>query len=272
MKEINFNRMNINDFNKNEIEDYKVVIDGVDFYFKLHIKDGNDKLVIFSNGAIQPDKKKPPIFMRSKWYEEIEANCLYIDDRTIHENDLKIGWGIGTAHRHYIEDYHKIAVKVSSILNITSNNTTYYGSSAGGFMSILLATLNKGSQCIVNNPQIYVYNYNRIPVKKIFENVFPGRSKESIIKEYRERLAVPTFILNHNNTPRIYYYQNLSCKSDVQKHLAPFKKAIVNRKLAKKKISFTHYYDDFRGHNPIPKNSSIQIINMHINNNNLSFN
>ncbi|UIU22298.1 hypothetical protein [Mammaliicoccus sciuri] len=58
----------------------KIMKDELDIYIKLNLKEDNHKLVVFSNGAIDPSKSKPPVFMRSKWHEDFNANCLYIDD------------------------------------------------------------------------------------------------------------------------------------------------------------------------------------------------
>lgn len=272
MKEIKFEDLSLEKLNHDMMDDYKIIYKGTDFYIRLHLKPGNEDLVVFSNGAIQPEKKASPLFMRSKYHEDIEANCLYIDDRTIHENGLKIGWGIGTIDRHFIYDYHDIVIKISEILNINSSNTSYYGSSAGGFMSILLASLNKGSQAIVNNPQIFVFNYEKISVQQVYKNIFPNLTEKDILRNYRERFSVPVFLENNKHTPKIYYYQNISCKSDVTNHMLPFRKSIFSRKLYKNRITFTQYYDDKRGHNPIPMKNTTKIINYHVNNSDLKFN
>lgn len=272
MLEINFDELTIDKLNTETMEDYKIILDDIDFYFRIHLKPDNNKMVIFSNGAIQPEKKAPPLFMRSKYHEEIDANCIYIDDRTIHNNGLKIGWGIGTEDRHFIYDYHKIVMKIITLLNIDSNKCSYYGSSAGGFMSILLSSLNKGSQAIVNNPQIFVFNYVKFSVQQVYKNIFPNLNEKEILQNYRERFSVPVFIKNNKYTPRIHYYQNISCKSDITNQMLPFRKSIFARKLFKNRISFTQYYDDKRGHNPIPMTNTVKIINYHINNSDLRFN
>src|SRR5699024_11428251 len=87
---------NIDDINKeflisNNKKTLKIIIDNLDFYFQFHYKKESNNLMVFSNGAIDTNIRKPPVFMRSSWSDDINANCLFIDDRTIHNSDLKIG-------------------------------------------------------------------------------------------------------------------------------------------------------------------------------------
>src|SRR5699024_9425029 len=118
----------------------------LDFYFKYYHKHHNSKLLVFSNGAYDPKISKPPVFMRSKWHEDFDANCLFIDDRTVHGNRLRIGWGVGSKERHYLVDYVEVVKKISEIISVEANNIIYFGSSAGGFMSMAMATMHKGTK------------------------------------------------------------------------------------------------------------------------------
>jgi predicted rRNA methylase YqxC with S4 and FtsJ domains len=46
-----------------------------------------------------------------------------------------------------------------SQLKIPEYNVLFYGSSAGGFMSLMLAGMFDNSIAVVNNPQTVVHNY-----------------------------------------------------------------------------------------------------------------
>src|SRR5699024_10831615 len=82
-------------------EAFQVEYIGLNFFFKSFLKEGNDKLIFLSNGAVDRTKKEPPVYMRSSWADDIKANCVFIDDRTIHGTILRIGWGVGVQDRHY---------------------------------------------------------------------------------------------------------------------------------------------------------------------------
>src|SRR5699024_6570366 len=123
----------------------------LNYHFLVLMNKGSDKLLAFSNGAINPAKKKPPVFMRRKWKDDFTYSMVFMDDPTIHKNGLKLGWGQGTVEEFALEIYSEIIKKIASSNDIESNKVHYYGSSAGGFMSLILASMHKGSKAIVNN-------------------------------------------------------------------------------------------------------------------------
>lgn len=76
-----------------------------DFYFKINIKEDTNFLVVHTNGAIDYSKRTPPVYQRSSWAKNINANCIFIDDRTLHKTEDKLfntAWLMGTKDRHYI--------------------------------------------------------------------------------------------------------------------------------------------------------------------------
>src|SRR5699024_9052303 len=82
--------------------------DGIIVYFNLKIKTNSKNLIVFSNGALNLSKSKPPVFSRSSWANDFNASCIYIDYATIHNTNMTVGWGIGTQDRYYLEDYVEI--------------------------------------------------------------------------------------------------------------------------------------------------------------------
>ncbi|TDM50802.1 alpha/beta hydrolase [Macrococcoides goetzii] len=238
----------------------KVIKDGIDFYFKLALKDEFKPIVIFSNGAYNSSRVTPPIFMRNSWHKEYEFSAIFIDDRTCHDKSLRIGWGVGYKERHYLIDYYEVISKICEIIGKHSEEVYYYGSSAGGFMSIYLATLHKGSTAIVNNPQTYVTKYNKIAVDRLFRAAFPDMSDETIKKKYANRFSLVSAMKRFDNTPRIYYIQNARCKGDMEKHCNPFMMALIKYKIPSQKIQFIFYNNDKMGHDPISKEDTIRMI------------
>lgn len=78
----------------------EISLDGESFFFLVNIVEGSDKLIALSGGALDQSKKLPPVYMRSKWKDDIKYNSICIDDKTIHGKNLKIGWGVGNKDRH----------------------------------------------------------------------------------------------------------------------------------------------------------------------------
>ncbi len=261
MKTIEFKNLTKEYIMDNQPGEFKIIKNNVDFYINIVLKENNDKLVVFSNGAVNRSKKEPPIFMRSSWHEEINANCIFIDDRTLHGNNLSLGWGIGNEKRYFLHDYSQIIIRISVLLNLNVNNIMYYGSSAGGFMSINLATMHRGTTALVNNPQVIVNNYLPSHVNRLYRELFPDMTPKEILRKYTRRFSVIPLMRLKEYVPRIFYFQNRLCEQDMQNHFNVFLKKLDFYKLDSSKIEFILYNNVNSGHNPLPKNKTVYHIN-----------
>lgn len=261
MKEFKLEDLKLEDLTDNEGQVLKIVQREVDFYYKVHLKNDNKKLIVFSNGAFDPKRSTPPVFMRSKWFEEFEANCIFIDDRTVHGNNLRIGWGVGTTDRHYLKSYISFVKKISSLLEIVNKDIMYFGSSAGGFMSMAMASMHKGTYAVVNNPQTYVNRYLRQYVTALYKKSFPGLSEKEILKKYSNRLSLTNIFAKNKNVPKVYYLQNRLCLTDMENHLLPFLKNMDKYNLNSKNINIVLYNNKVAGHNPATKKRTIAYVN-----------
>ncbi|WP_323703489.1 glycosyl transferase [Mammaliicoccus sp. Dog046] len=261
METLNYENINKKTIWKYNHEVVKIIKDDLDIYIKLNLKPDNDKLVVCSNGAVNLSKSKPPVFMRSKWHEEFNANCIYIDDRTIHHKNLRLGWGVGTKERHFLKDYSEIIQSIANQLSIESNNTVYLGSSAGGYMSMYLATLHKGTTAIVNNPQCYVDRYDKINVEKLYNKIFPEYTRDEIKKKFAVRLSITSLFRIQKHVPKIYYIQNRLCHNDMDRHYNPFCSFLDKYNINSSNITFILYNNKEGGHNPISKEATISITN-----------
>lgn len=231
------------------------------FFVLVNIVDKSNELIVLSGGAIDRTKKSPPVFMRSKWKEEIKQNSVFIDDKTIHGTNLKIGWGIGNKERHFLIDYSKIVKKISEVLKIDNKNIMYYGSSMGGFMSILMSTMHKDTFAVVNNPQTNVFKYKNPSVDSLCQELFPGLEKKDIFNTFPERLSVIEAFKLYKYIPKIFYFQNDKSKFDMDNHVRPFMKSLEEFLPENNQISFNFYSDPVKGHNPMVKSKTLDIIN-----------
>ncbi|MFC3900402.1 hypothetical protein [Aliicoccus persicus] len=259
MKKILFEDLSVEFFYSLEYDEtFQIIYNELNFYFKSFLKEDNDNLIFFSNGAVDRKKKTPPVFMRSSWSEDIKANCIFIDDRTIHDTILRIGWGVGVKSRHYLNDYSMIAKKITTILNIKEQNVFYCGSSAGGFMSMLLASMHKDTTAIVNNPQTAVLEFNKSHVKELCETIFPNMSKEEILIEYAARLNVVDAFDQSDYLPSLYYLQNRKCDRDMETQYKPFIQGLKRKNVSESKFTYILYNDYEKGHEPLLKNDFIK--------------
>lgn len=266
---INFEDLNEYEFPQDELFEFCINKNLETFYFKLKYNKNNTNLLILSNGAINKKKRKPPVYMRSNWADDFEANCLFIDDKTVHDISINIGWGFGRENRFYIEDYSEIVIELCKKFNFKSEAVFYYGSSAGGFMSTMLAILHKGSTAIVNNPQMFVFQYDERAVNSFYSKVLPNFKKTDIKRKYLYRLSTISLMRIKKNIPRLFYIQNRAATDDMDKQVTRFQTKIKNYELDNSKIQYLFYYDEELGHSPLGKTESVNLVNRIMNHKNL---
>ncbi|WP_026858335.1 alpha/beta hydrolase [Jeotgalicoccus psychrophilus] len=242
----------------------RVITESNEFYFKIFLKKESFELLVHSNGAINRNIKEPPVFHRSSWYDELNSNCIFIDDKTIHNTEYKAGWGIGTEKEHYIEKYSEIIKLFQQSLGIKSKNVYYWGSSAGGFMSLMLATRHIESTAIVENPQTDLRRHNKTKLRNLILNGFVEADVEKITEEHSYRFSVCDSILKYKYIPNIVYIQNTSFKPDVKKQLLPFIDDLKRNNISTEKLKIINYKDDYRGHLPLPKEDYLNMLNLAI--------
>lgn len=241
-------------------EPFQIIYNELNYFFKSFLKEGNDKILFLSNGAVDRTKKTPPVFMRSTWADDINANCICIDDRTIHDTDLRIGWGVGVQDRHYLKDYSEITKKITTILKIKNDKVYYFGSSAGGFMSMILATMHVESTAIVNNPQTAVLEFNKTHVDELCDTIFPGMKKKEILDKFSTRLNIVDAFKASEYLPNLFYLQNRKCDRDMETQYNPFIRGLRRNKIDETKFTYILYNDYERGHNPLVKDELINEI------------
>lgn len=256
---------NLNDIDKltfeEGIDNYLIYrTENFEYNLLVYYKQQYDNLVVLSNGAVNYEKKAPPIFMRSKWARDIEGSLIYLDDATIHGTNLNLGWGQGNANEFVLRVYSEIIKKVSCRLEIPSNKTCYYGSSAGGFMSILMSTMHTGSFSIVNNPQTDVKNYHEGHSKPLLELSYG--SIENAYENFGERVNLICAFQYYNYVPKIYYIQNQFSHHDLKFHVNPFIKSMKEKQLDIEKVIFLNYFDKEKGHTPLDKNPAVRSLNL----------
>lgn len=262
---LTFNELNEVDFSKQIDEEFCITLDEQKYFFFIKFNPKFNNLICFSNGAINPAKKEPPVYQRFSWRSNFKASCIFIDDPTMHGNGLKIGWGQGTKNSFALENISKIINVFMKKMSYTVDNTVFYGSSAGGYMSMYLATLIKGTRAIVNNPQCYVFKYHAINVNQMINAIYPEMSRKEIQNKFGHRISITKAFSLYKHTPEILYMQNKACTTDMRDHVKPFMDTINKYDgINEKNITFYLYNNVKEGHSPLPKEKTIQMIHNYI--------
>lgn len=232
--------------------------DNVPFEFLINDTESSDKAVIFGSGAYDPKKMNPPIFNRFSWKDRFDCTTIWYNDPTLYLGKINLGWGYGSKDHFYLDTIAKITKAILNKCSIKTNKTLFFGSSGGGFTSIALATMLKGSKAFVNNPQTIIENYYETHVANLNEVVYGSRT----IKLNQIRSNLVKLFENNNHVPEIYYAQNLAWKHDMNNHLLPFINGLneLNPELIKDKIDIHLYSNKEQGHRPMDNYETLKII------------
>ena len=264
---INFDELEKLELGLNELYELEVHYNSIKYYMKINIKEHSDKVVIFSNGAIDPKKSTPPIYMRSSWDDDINASTIFLDDPTLLNTDMRLGWGQGSYGDFALESISIILKKILYIYKFRANDTYFYGSSAGGFMSMYLAILIPGTKAIVNNPQTDVLSYVAPYVKRMLRYSYGINEIDDVPKELNYRFNIAEAFKYYKIDPSgIYYLQNYCCEDDMHFHLNPFIKQMNLNNISMSNVLILNYFHNKLGHNPLPKDLTINYINQIIDN------
>ena len=123
-------------------------------------------------------------------------------DPTLYVADLAIGWGIGKNDNYYLENSSLILKTIIGKMNINIEDTVIYGTSAGGYLSIIMGIYLKGSRVVADNAQLDVTNWAFVDavnnvVEFCFDNV-------SMALKYPKRFNVADAFVKNNYVPKIY--------------------------------------------------------------------
>ncbi|WP_117149367.1 alpha/beta hydrolase [Paraliobacillus zengyii] len=236
---------------------------GVNFEFLMRIKSDSDKAIIFGSGAYDATSDlNPPIFQRHKWMKHFDETLIYFNDPTLYLGKINIGWGFGSATSYYLEEIAEILSILLEKIKIDRKKVLLYGSSAGGFMALMLGGILKGAHVLVNNPQTIVWNYYDRHVNSMFNVTMPALNRDEIIETYKHRLNVYEFYKKNEYVPDIKYIQNSASERDIVAHLNPFILSLnkLDQTFFEQNIDIMLYADEELGHTPLRVDDTVYYI------------
>jgi glycosyltransferase involved in cell wall biosynthesis len=232
----------------------------VKYEYLINRKKDSNKLIVFNNGAIVGGNIKSPIFQRHSWIPLLKTSSVFCMDPTMYVNDLAVGWGIGKNEDYYLEYSSLILKIIIQKMNIKLENTVIYGTSAGGFLSIIMGTYLKGTKVLADNTQLDISNWAYIDaVDSVLEYCF---NNIGTALKYPERFNVVDAFIKHRYVPKIYLHINLCSKVDNSMQLVPFLEKIENmRNIAEyNDIEIILHYEENKGHDGLNQDETLKII------------
>lgn len=272
IKEIKYEDLYKIKFSQSESIILTVYKDNVKYEFLIKVNSLSDKVLVMGSGAYDYEKYELPVFQRFTWINDFDCNVIYYNDPTLYLGNITIGWGYGSSKKYYLGEIARILTDITNIICIKNENIIFYGSSCGGFMSIVLSTLIKGSTAIVNNPQTDISKYYIVPVSRLFKSIYKNYDIKNIVENNLYRISVLETMRIESYIPKIIYLQNIACRFDMMNHLTPFIEGLqlLESICFKNNININLYYDNKQGHNPLSKKDTKNIINLVLENNDYS--
>ena len=255
------------DFPLDEVFGIETLVDGIKYEFIAKFSSSSDGLICFGSGAadkVGPNAIEPPIFHRFSWHKSFDESVLFYNDPTRYLGDLKVGWCIGDRNIWYLEVITDIIGFISENLSINSKHILFYGSSAGGFNSIQLGTLIRGSLVLINNSQLILPNYVNHIFEKVLKTCFGDMNRENIFNNYGYRLNVLELFEKMKYIPPIIYHVNMLSKMDITRQCIPFIEGLKNLNFSNEiemvEINFHASHSGNNNHNPLNKETTIKLI------------
>ncbi|MDT6938561.1 hypothetical protein RI570_00095 [Brucella pseudogrignonensis] len=192
-------------------------------YLFAHIKDKKLPLTIFGQGYLDRSEVELPRFQRMNWSEKIKENVVVINDPTLFIADLPLGWCIGTPEYYPLPRIVEAIRLMAEQLEIGPKNLLFYGSSAGGFTSLMMASYFSGASVLINNPQTDVLKFKRGGTNALLKSAFNGIGLSEAHEQFGARFSVIERLKQPDaSLPRIYYWQNLCDEDHCRDQMNPF--------------------------------------------------
>jgi len=201
-------------------------INNVKYEFLVHLKKDSERLIFCGSGALNANRtydRTRPHFNRWSWSSRFSESIIYYNDPTLYiHDDIQGGYGVGTKEDYYLEKIAKIAEIIAKTLNFENKDLLFYGSSAGGFTSLMLSILVKNSFSICDIPQFYINELWSMYWPKFKEHIFKDMSEIEILENYGYRLNVIEMMKKEKYVPNAIILLDCTVERDFDKQYLHF--------------------------------------------------
>ena len=212
-----------------EAVEYCIEHRGVNFELYAKLKADSDVLVVFGQSAVTKGANNTPVFHRWSWADDLPYSVLVLNDPTLYlDPQILGGWFQGTADHYYMETMAQIVGQFARQLSIPNPRILWFGSSAGGFSSMMMALTLRGSHALVQIPQVDMSRYSiQSSVDDLCTYCYGGLPIEDVMAQYGARMSVIEAFRAARYVPNIWYLQNTQDQNHLLRHYATFVEGIA---------------------------------------------
>lgn len=201
----------------------------------LYYPSSERRLFVMLPSAVVREKVTLPAFNRWTWASKrfFPGEVICVADPTIAQHDeLNLGWCIGDLRHCATADLARFIVEFAAAKGIENRDIVTWGSSAGGFGALALASTIEGSTAVSINAQTDLLAYEiRRQVALVRHVCFDDRSVEEIRRDFGDRVDM-TKRWSTNRTSRAFVIQNDVDMHHYSMHFKPFWQGLGGRAYA----------------------------------------
>ncbi|WP_427028349.1 hypothetical protein [Halomonas sp. H2] len=232
--------------------------DGVLFPFEYKLSEESDGIVFFLPGAFDR-KNSMPKFQRSSYFSSLNCNCISFFDPTLFLTDddkFTRAWFVGDDKNWYVNHIAHIVSSIVVSKEIRNSKILFFGSSAGGIPSIHLASRFSDSHAYCCNIQTNILAHYPAYLSRLVKVCFGEKAELSEVKrKYTERLDVTGLDARFS----LHIVQNKNDVFHYKNHFLPYMDSL--KRSSSVAYEYCVYDDQSNGHNPLPKDKEIDVIN-----------
>ena len=189
---------------------------------KLLSESGAKVLVVLFHGAVDKDRRTPPVY-QSCPPVPFPCHQLSISDPSIErEGTQSVCWYVGHEGFNLQEELPPFLKSLKASLEV--ERVVFVGMSAGGFAALFYSWHLPESVALVGVPQVSILHYNRRHVQNYLSSCWPSLSAPEQLQSHRVTDVSNLYAQKVPNA--VVYLQSTGDRHHLTKHLARFLPAI----------------------------------------------
>lgn len=231
----------------------------LNFYFRpSEVK----RAFVISPGFVTRAENPHPYFQRIKMFNDLDGTCISLADPSLDlAEDVQLGWFLGSRWVDYTTTIARFLEGLFAHFGIPNENALFFGSSAGGFVSLVLGTYVRGSKVLAMNPQTELLRFHDVrELSRVLEAGWPGVSNMTIYQDYAHRFSIAKLWEREQHIPNATVMINTYDGWHIEHHLAPMLKGMANKDIERKSFQVRFFSSEASGHNPLPASRIIPVL------------
>lgn len=222
-----------------------------------------DRTTIWCNGPVDlAQSNRGPVFQRSSWWPELAHHQIFVcDPATLGAAAVPIAWGQYSPEYWSVPDTSRAVTAISAALGVTDGGLRqYFGSSAGGFIALALASRDPAARVLMNNGQFDWTDGYPTAAKTVQSERLRNISLEALRSRTPERVDALSHWALCSEPPRVRYLVNTALRQDREISLPHVEKLLTNRPDLTDRIRCERYHDETVGSAPLDQGQILALL------------